>query len=62
MELIDLNDILDRKSICENIKEFLSEFEKNKNNLSCKRGIYNLWKSRHGKKCFHRKFIKRIKL
>jgi AAA+ superfamily predicted ATPase len=58
MELIDLNDILDRKSICENIKEFLSEFEKNKNNLSCKRGIYIYGNPGTGKSAFIENLLK----
>ena len=60
MELIDLNDILDRKSICENIKEFLSEFEKNKNNLSCKRGIYIYGNPGTGKSAFIEKLLKEL--
>jgi len=58
MELIDLNDILDRKNICENIKEFLSEFEKNKNNLSCKRGIYIYGNPGTGKSAFIENLLK----
>ena len=40
MEKINLNDLLDREKLSLNIKNILSDFEKNKGNLSLKRSIY----------------------
>ena len=40
MELLNLNSILKRENIANNIKEFLINFENNKSNLQIKRGIY----------------------
>ena len=36
MELIDINSILNRNKIADNIKSFFTEFEKDKNNLTVK--------------------------
>lgn len=40
MELIDLNTVLNRKKTYDSIKNFLRDFEKNRYDLSFKRGIY----------------------
>ena len=40
MDNINFNKILERETIAKNIKFFLENFEKNKKNLSIKRGIY----------------------
>jgi Cdc6-like AAA superfamily ATPase len=40
MDKINLNELLDREKISQNIKELLINFEKNKGNLLLKRSIY----------------------
>ena len=40
MEQLNFNSILNRDALANNIKEILINFEKNKKNLSIKRGIY----------------------
>ena len=39
MEFVNINAILNRNEIYNNIKDFLINFEENKYNMSCKRGI-----------------------
>jgi len=60
MELININEILDRNTICDKIKSFLIEFEKNKHNLLCKRGIYIYGNPGTGKTAFVEKLLKEI--
>jgi len=60
MELIDFNSILNRKKTCENIKNFLKEFEKNKHDLSFKRGIYIYGNPGTGKTTFIEQLLKEI--
>jgi len=43
MELIDFNNILNRKKTCEHIKQFFKEFEKNKHDLSFKKRYLYIW-------------------
>jgi hypothetical protein len=60
MELIDFNSILNRKKTFEHIKQFLKEFEKNKRDLSFKRGIYIYGNPGTGKTNFIEKLLKEI--
>jgi len=60
MELIDFNNILNRKKTCEHIKQFFKEFEKNKHDLSFKRGIYIYGNPGTGKTNFIEKLLKEI--
>ncbi len=60
MELININEILDRNTICDKIKNFLIEFETNKHNLLCKRGIYIYGNPGTGKTAFVEKLLKDI--
>ena len=60
MELININEILDRNTICDKIKSFLIEFETNKHNLLCKRGIYIYGNPGTGKTAFVEKLLKDI--
>lgn len=60
MELIDFNNILNRKNTCEHIKHFFKEFEKNKHDLSFKRGIYIYGNPGTGKTNFIEKLLKEI--
>ena len=60
MELIDFNNILNRKKTCEHIKHFFKEFEKNKHDLSFKRGIYIYGNPGTGKTNFIEQLLKEI--
>ena len=60
MELINVNDILDRTIIRDDIKTFLVNFEKNKHDLSCKRGIYIYGNPGTGKTSFIETLLKEI--
>ena len=60
MELIDFNNILNRKKTCEHIKQFFKEFEKNKHDLSFKRGIYIYGNPGTGKTNFIEQLLKEI--
>jgi hypothetical protein len=60
MELIDFNTILNRKITYDNIKHFFKEFEKNKHDLSFKRGIYIYGNPGTGKTNFIEKLLKEI--
>ena len=60
MELININEILDRNTICDKIKSFLIEFETNKHNLLWKRGIYIYGSPGTGKTAFVEKLLKEI--
>jgi len=60
MELININDILDRTIIHDDIKTFLVNFEKNKHDLSCKRGIYIYGNPGTGKSAFIETLLKEI--
>jgi hypothetical protein len=57
MESLDINTILNRNSISENIKQFLINFEENKNDLSHKRGIYIYGNPGTGKSMFIEKIL-----
>jgi adenylate kinase family enzyme len=52
MEKLNINKILDRDDKVENIKSILKDFEKNKNNLFFKRGIYVYGEPGTGKTTF----------
>ena len=60
MELIDFNNILNRKKTSEHIKHFFKEFEKNKHDLSFKRGIYIYGNPGTGKTNFIEQLLKEI--
>ena len=60
MELIDFNSILNRKKTSENIIHFFKEFEKNKNDLSFKRGIYIYGNPGTGKTTFIENLLREI--
>ena len=58
MDLIDINSILNRNKVAENIKSFFINFEKDKNNLTFKRGIYVYGNPGTGKTLFIEKILK----
>ena len=60
MELIDINTELNRNEIYENIKNVILNFEKNKNNLTTKRGIYIYGNPGTGKTIFIEGILKSI--
>jgi len=60
MEIIDINNILNRKKISENIKSFFKDFDKNKHDLSVKRGIYVYGNPGTGKTTFIENILKEI--
>ena len=60
MELINLNEILNRKQICHQIKTFLLEFDKNKYDLTNKRGIYIYGNPGSGKTKFIVELLKEL--
>lgn len=60
MELINLNEILNRKQICDQIKTFLHEFDKNKHDLTNKRGIYIYGNPGTGKTTFIVELLKEL--
>ena len=57
MELININNILGREHIYKNVTDFLTHFEANKHNLSCKRGIYIYGNPGTGKTTFVEKLL-----
>ncbi len=60
MELIDINTELNRNEIYDNIKNVILNFEKNKNNLTTKRGIYIYGNPGTGKTIFIEGILKSI--
>ena len=60
MEFIDINNELNRNEISENIKKFIFNFEKNKNILTTKRGIYLYGNPGTGKSSFIEGILKSI--
>jgi len=60
MDLIDINSILNRNKIAENIKLFFTSFETEKNNLAFKRGIYIYGNPGTGKTLFIEKILKEM--
>jgi hypothetical protein len=60
MDLININSILNRNKIAENIKSFFINFEKNKNDLTFKRGIYIYGNPGTGKTLFVEKILKEL--
>ncbi|MDC1321007.1 AAA family ATPase [Flavobacteriaceae bacterium] len=60
MEVININNVLDREMICEDIKKFLINFEQNKHDLTCKRGIYIYGNPGTGKTAFIENLLKDI--
>ena len=58
MEQINFNGILKRENIAIKIKDFLSNFEKNKKNISIKRGIYIYGEPGIGKSYFINTILK----
>jgi hypothetical protein len=57
MDSIDINNILNRTKISENIKQFLIEFEQNKHDYTFKRGIYIYGNPGTGKTAFIEKIL-----
>ena len=60
MENININNILNRENSADNIKDFLNTFEKNKKDLSFKRGIYVYGESGTGKTSFITNLLKEL--
>jgi len=60
MDNINLNEILDREKMSQNIKDILIDFEKNKGNLSLKRSIYIYGAPGSGKTQFMMNLLKDI--
>lgn len=60
MEIVDLNKILNRNKLCETIKSFFINFDKNKNDLTSKRGIYIYGNPGTGKTSFVEKILKEL--
>jgi len=60
MENINMNNILGRETDASNIKEILINFEKNKKDLSFKRGVYIYGDSGTGKTCFIINLLKEL--
>lgn len=60
MDTMDINTILNRNSIAENIKQFLINFEQNKHDLSYKRGIYIYGNPGTGKSIFIERILKEL--
>jgi hypothetical protein len=61
MEQLDFNILLNREKLALEIKEILTNFEKNKKNLSIKRGIYIYGAPGSGKTQFIYKLLKELK-
>ena len=60
MDLIDINTMLNRNKVAENIKSFFTSFEKEKHNLTFKRGIYIYGNPGTGKTLFIEKILKEL--
>ena len=60
MELINLNDVLNRNKLVDDIKLFFKNFEENKNDLITKRGIYIYGNPGSGKTSFIEKILKEL--
>ena len=60
MEIVDMNKILNRNKLYETIKSFFINFEKNKNDLTSKRGIYIYGNPGTGKTSFIEKVLKEL--
>jgi hypothetical protein len=60
MDLIDINTVLNRNKIADQIKTFFIDFEKDKNNLTTKRGIYIYGNPGTGKTLFIEKILKEM--
>ena len=61
MEQININNILNRNKLSESIKSFFYNFEKNKNDLTTKRGIYLYGNPGTGKTAFIETILKEHK-
>lgn len=60
MEQLNINEILDRQDSCNKIKEALQTFEKDKNNILSKRGIYVYGEPGTGKTSFVLNILKEL--
>ena len=60
MDTPDITTILNRNKIADNIKSFFIDFEKEKNNLGFKRGIYIYGNPGTGKTMFIEKILKEL--
>ena len=60
MELINLNGVLNRSKLVDDIKLFFKNFEENKNDLTTKRGIYIYGNPGTGKTSFIEKILKEL--
>lgn len=60
MEKLNINEILDRQDSCNKIKEALQTFEKDKNNILSKRGIYLYGEPGTGKTTFVLNLLKEL--
>ena len=60
MEALDLNKLLERESFVKVIQNILQDFEKNKNNVDYKKGIYIYGESGVGKTQFILRLLKKL--
>ena len=60
MDFLDINKLLNRNSIVDEIKNFLINFENNKSNLLIKRGIYIYGPAGSGKTFFIKNILKQL--
>jgi len=60
METIDINNILEREACVETVKTILKDFEKNKHNLTTKKGIYIYGDPGSGKSAFISNILKEL--
>ena len=60
MELLDINNLLNREEEVNKIKDILMNFETNKSNLSIKKGIYIYGEPGSGKSMFITNILKEL--
>ena len=60
MDSINFNEVFERNNIISEIKSFLDNFQKNKNNLAIKRGIYLYGPPGSGKTYFVKDILSKL--